>query len=78
MLEGLKVVYGLKFFNVPEDEEVSYANGKYVIFCWNENSDVNNDHCDSCFGKYGHNGNEEWIQCLDLCRQWFSKQCFYN
>ena len=30
---------------------------------WARNSDVDNPHCASCFGKY-HDGNEEWIQTL--------------
>ena len=29
--------------------------------------------CASCFGKYSHDGNEEWIQCPALCQQWFNE-----
>ena len=35
----------------------SYTNGKDVIVCGHENSNPDNDHCASCFGKYSHNGN---------------------
>ena len=34
---------------------------------WAQISDVDNDHCASGFGKYSHDGNEEWIvSCLML------------
>ena len=36
-----------------------YANGKDVTVCGHEKSDVDNDHCPSCFGKYSHYGNKE-------------------
>ena len=70
--EGLKGVYSLKFFYQAEDEKLLftqwYANDKDVIICGHENSDVHNDHCDSCFGNYSHNGNEGWMQCPVLCQ----------
>ena len=64
----MKVVCCLKFFYLAEDKHPffthRYANGKDIIFCESENSDVDNDHCDSCFGKYSHDGNEEWTKFL--------------
>ena len=80
--EGLKDVYGLKFFYLAKNGKPFFiqchASGKDVIVCGYKNSNVDNDHCASCFGKYSHNGNEEGIQCPALCQQWFDKQCFYN
>ena len=40
-------------------------------------SDVDNDHCTFCFGKYSHDENEYWIQSA-LCQQLFNEQCIYN
>ena len=80
--EGLKGVYGLKFLYLAEYEKSFftqwYANSKDVIVCGHENSDVDNDHCASCFEKYDHDRNEEWIKCLALCQECFREQCFYN
>ena len=71
--EGLKGVFGLKFFYLVEDKKPFftqwYANGKDVIVCERENSNVDNDPCFSCFGKYSHDGNEAWMQCPALCQQ---------
>ena len=57
-----------------------YANDKDVLVCakfWAQNSDVDNNHCASGFGKYSHDGNEEWIvSCLML--EVFNEQYFYN
>ena len=39
--------------------------------CGHENSDVDNDHCASYFGKYSHGGNEKWIQYPASCPQYF-------
>ena len=32
-----------------------------MVKVWARNSDVDNDRCASCFGKYSHDGNEDWI-----------------
>ena len=48
-----------------------YANSKDVIVCGHKNSDVDNNHCPSCFGKYSHDRNEDWIKCPALCQQFF-------
>ena len=65
--EGLKGVYGLKSLYLTKDEKPFftqlYANSNHVIVCGHENSRINNDHCASCFGKYSHDRNEEWMQC---------------
>ena len=65
--EGLKGVYGLKFLYLAEYEQPFftqwYANSKDVIACGHKNSGVDNDHCTSCFRKYSHDRNEEWIKC---------------
>ena len=59
---------GLKFFYLAEDEKPFfaqwYANSNDVIVCGYKHSDVDNDHCASCFLKYSHYGNEEWISVL--------------
>ena len=53
--EGLKEVCGLKFFYLAEDEKLFfiqwYANDKDAIVSGHKNSDVDNDHCASCFKK---------------------------
>ena len=63
--EGLKGVHSLKLYYLAEDEKLFftqwYANDKDVIVCGVENSDVDNDHCASYFGKYSHDENEGWI-----------------
>ena len=80
--EVLKGVYSLQFFYLAEDEKLFftqwYANGKDITVCGHENSDIGNDHCPFCFGKYSHDGNEGWIQYPAWCQQWFNEQCFYN
>ena len=74
--ESLKGVYGLKFFYLVEDEKPFftqwYANGEDVMVCGHENSDVDNDHCASCFRKYNHDVSMEWIQCPALWQPQFS------
>ena len=58
-----KGVYGLKFFYLADDEKSFftqwYANGKDVIVCGHKNSNVDIDHCTSCFGKSSHDRYEE-------------------
>ena len=69
-LEDLKGVYGLKFFYQPKDEKLFStlwcASGKDLIVCGHEDSDVDSDQCAFCFGKYSHDGNQEWMQYPDL------------
>ena len=81
-IRRLKGVYGLKFFYLAENKKLfftqSYTNGKNVIVCGHENSNADNDHCASCYGKYSHNKKEEWVQCPALYQQGFNEQCFYN
>ena len=76
--KGLKGVYGLKFFYLADDEKPFftkwYANSKDVVVSGHEISHVDNDHCASCFWKYSHNENGEWIQCPVLCQHWFHEQ----
>ena len=80
--EGLKGVYSLNLFYLVEDEKPFftqwYVNDEDVMVYGHENSDVDNDHCVSCFRKYSHEVSIEWIQCPALCQQWFNEQCFYN
>ena len=43
--------------------------GKDVIDCGHEMSEVDNDHCASCFGKYSYDENKKWMQLPALCQQ---------
>ena len=61
----VKEVHDLESFYLPEDEKLfftCYANGKDVIVCKDEISDVDINNCASCFGKYIPDRNEELIQ----------------